>query len=677
MDLDRIKQFAVSHFEKFLFGIFAVIAGLLIYSGTQKENFMEAERTSPDQLSSLATRVKSDIDIDHSEAILKDRRREDLNIIERTKLRDQPVVESPYQPEKYWEDLDPGSVIRRTDPVLAKPIDLRVRSVVTSIAQTSRTEGGYPLDLLEPADPVEKEVQRQRPEPRPRGRGGRGGQGDRMAMEMMMSQMSGMGGQMAEMENSRGGPMPGTTGPTRRLDSENDLSGYRPKPEKTLFPQPKVWSFIAGVALLPYKDVYKEYEQALSEADGYNPGRDVPVYHDLQIQRADVTGRSVADLTEDDWQTQFDRITHYRLARRDWVGFAPEIVPGDYRDEALTLHIPPVLLDDYYDYTTHERLPKIGKTELARQEQTSTVVEDVIDLDADLQGDGDVLVGPGAAAGGGGRGGYGSGMSMSMGGYGGEASFQGGMSIGRGQLETNPVEHKLIRFFDFAGILRTAPKPGRQYVYRVRYGVVDPNFPQIKELQPATSTLDPATAARVSGLVAQAEKAGTRDGLWVRYSDWSDPTSPVSLSDLSDQFVGPITPPKSAIVIQDGQRTEIPRELPTVNFVTAQFDTTLGTRVPIAAEFQPGMTLATTAESTDVIDPVSLEIKKVEGEAARVNNLTTVVDISGADPMANDDELKSPGNVLLMNTDGSIHVRDDVDDQRLYRIYSFAEERGK
>lgn len=664
MDTDAIKAFMISHLEKFIFGAFAILAALLVYSGLQKQDFMVVERTDPDQLSQMATQVKLQIDDDHSDAILVERIRPDLDIVAMTKRRDSPVDQTPYQPEKFWLDVDPGSVVRRTDPSLAQPIDLRLSSVVATVAQTTLQPDSYPLFSLEPADPVEVEVER-RPRPRRNNRRNRGF--DELEFDSGVDDFDLMetGAEMEMMEEVT---------PTRAFSASGDLSGYRPMPKDRLHPRPQVWSFIAGVALLPYKENYQAYELAFAEADGYNVGRDVPIYHDLQIQRADVTEKSIDELTEDDWVLRFDRKTHYRLAKRDWIGFAPEHTPSDYRDAALTLHIPPILLDDYYAYTSHDRLPKKSKQEIEFDKAQAMGNDSIIDLEEDLEDDSSVLAGPGGVTGTGGQFFNDDEIDFNFAG----ASFAGGLTIGRGFLEVDPVDHKLIRFFDFAGIIpRTSPQPGRTYVYRIRYGVVDPNFPQVKELQPSTSTLDPATADRVTKLVSEAERTNKRDGLWIRYSDWSEPTSPISLASLEDQITGPVTLGRTARVRLNNEVKNIPREPPTAEMITTRFSLEYGTRVPILTKVQPGMTLSAKAETADLVDPILMQVKKLPEDKARVDNQTTVVAIVGATPSANAENVSLPGHLLLMKPDGSLRVTDDVQDQQRYRIYSFAEERGK
>ena len=63
--------------------------------------------------------------------------------------------------------------------------------------------------------------------------------------------------------------------PTATLDNAN--------------PEPAVGWFIAGSAVVPHRELYEAYKQALQDADQYDPRRDTPFYYDLQVQRADVT----------------------------------------------------------------------------------------------------------------------------------------------------------------------------------------------------------------------------------------------------------------------------------------------------------------------------------------------------------------------------------------------------
>ena len=99
--------------------------------------------------------------------------------------------------------------------------------------------------------------------------------------------------------------------------------------------------------------------------------------------------------------------------------------------------------------------------------------------------------------------------------------MEGGMMMGMGMammgrsaLEEDPVDYKLIRFYDFAGF-KNSPQFGRKYVYRVRYAVNDPSFAET--LQPKVSSMAPDVATRVQELMASALKDGKRT-----FRRWSD-----------------------------------------------------------------------------------------------------------------------------------------------------------
>lgn len=671
MDADRIKEFFLNHLEKIILVVFVGLSGYCVYAGIQKPSVLDSHQ--PDKLIDDAKQVKQSVDDDHTDAVIEERISE-FDIVAQTKKIDSPVDPTLYPVVHLWEDIDATTVVRRSDPQLLPPVDLQMYGIATIIAGKVSSPDSYPLTLLEEADEVEKVEKKKRPK-RKRRRGGM------MSEEMMMGSMGmGMMEESMMMDAMMGGGMGGSmtaAGAKRKLDKAQDESGYRPVPDKDNYPAPQVGWFISGTALLPYKNIYEAYESALRDAKGYDPiRRDTPNFYDLQVQRADVTDKSVDQLVEADWKLVWNRVNMLKLAAGRWRGFAPELVPADYRDPALTMVVPPILLDNYQWFTSHPAIPLKTKKELKaekrRQENEANQVEERYELDDDTI----VLAGPGQ------RGGMGSSMGMPM--DFGAADMQmmtGGMGgmmgamMGRGVVEVDPVEHKLIRFYDFAGFGARSPTPGRTYVYRIRYGVVDPNFPASPQLQPTTATLTPNVAQRVLGLVAKAEAEKDRGTLFVRYGEWSAPSPPTGLPSLATSYAGPVSAGRMLEVTAGNRKFVTPRDPPTAEVVATVLEPTLGTRVPLTLSVTAGSVLGGKAESADVIDPVSLEIKKLEGPV--VDTGITVVDIAGGQPMAADPELTTPGMMLLMDAGGSLQVADSIDQQRPFRTYSFADEKGK
>lgn len=671
MDTDKIKSFFVSHFEKIALGGIVAVSGFLVYRGTQLPDFTD-EKT-PEQLTQEANTVKLGIDDDHTAQIIEERKPlPGDSILVRTKQLYKPVDPTTYKLSKVWVGETSGdSVIRRQDPLLLPPIDLRTMGVVCAIAANgAREEGGYPLALLDGADDIEVEEAR-----RPRGRGRR----TRRGMDDMGDMMD---NDMMEMM----GPRRGRRGDddedlkpisNRRFDTSQSL-GYTPTAtggvaNKSNFPQPKIGWFIAGTALLPHREIYEAYELALKDASGYDPSRDTPLYYDFEVQRADVTDKTVQQLTEEDWTKVYDRSLYTKIADTVWQGFAPEIVPEDYRDENITTWIPPVLLDDYSYFALHPRIPMLSKRELEEKEQIEAEKNDtsgIIDIEnLDFQNSETELAGPGASGGiDGGMDDFMDDMDEDFG----DMYSGGGMGMfSRGQIEIDPVEHKLIRFYDF-GLYPSKAKPGRKYSYRLRYAVIDPNFPALAQVQPTTSKLSPDVAQRVMTKISEARESGKRNfRLW---SEWSEPTLPDSLPTTYDAFAGSVERGSVKSYKVGGRTVPVARESATAKILLSKFDFNLGMRVPVMVEgIKEGSVLSKTAEVAEVIDPISNMIKKVTDY--EVKSSISVVDLDGGIPLEMSEGLTSPGQMLLFDSTGKLSVSNDIDDQRSFRVYSFAKEK--
>ena len=673
MDIDKIKSFLIAHFEKFVLGGIVAVSGFLIYQGTQLPDFRD-EKT-PEQLTQQANTVKLGIDDDHTAEIITDRKPvPGDSIVTRTKQLYKPVDPTTYKLSKIWVGETTGdSVIRRQDPLLLPPIDLRTIGVVCAMAANgAREPDGYPLAQLDGADDLKpQETRRPRGGRNPRGRRGADSFEDEMEDDMMGMMGGRRGGRRGADEDMK--PVS-----NRRFDSSQGL-GFVPGAAQGAgnngnFPQPKIGWFIAGTALLPHREIYEAYELALKDASGYDPIRDTPLYYDFEVQRADVTDKPVQQLNEDDWTKVYDRSLYTRIADTVWQGFAPELVPEDYRDENITTWIPPVLLDDYSYFALHPRIPMLSKQELETQaliEAERNDTSGTINLDEiDFQNSDSELAGPDSDGRmqGGASNYYEDDMDSSYG----DTYSSGGMGMfSRGEIEVDPVEHKLIRFYDF-GLYPSKAKPGRKYSYRIRYAVIDPNFPAIAQAQPTTSKLSPDVAQRVMAKSSEARESGKRDfRLW---SEWSEPTLPDSLPDTYDAFAGSVQQDSVRFYDVAGRKVPVARESATAKVLLSKFDFNLGVRVPVMVEeIKEGGVLSKTAEVAEVIDPITNKIMKVENY--EIGSSISVVDLDGGIPLEMSEGLSSPGQMLLFDSSGKLSVSNDIDDQRGFRVYSFAKEK--
>ncbi|MEM8669548.1 MAG: hypothetical protein AAGG48_18625 [Planctomycetota bacterium] len=694
MDSDKIKSFFANHVEKMILVVVIGASVFLVYSGLQKENFLDEHQ--PEKLRADASQVRTDIDLDHNESVLKEdiESTQSFDIVAETEKLYTAVEPSLYKLDRTWEGKTLENIVRRQDPVMIAPSSIQLTPVTTAIAKRARTdsdEAKYALAQLDDADALEKE------ERRPRRRRTRrssdmmeGMMGEMDGMDGMMGMMGGMGagggarGGGGGMESDLGmglGAGEETASANRKFDPDYDLSGFRPtKTDDERLPEPALGRFIVGTALVPHQKLYENFELALKDAAEYSPQRDTPYYYGFKVQRADVTDKPVDQLAEEDWVQIGDRLRYTNVAAKYWSGFAPETVEEDYREDAFTMWLPPVLLDDYRPWAKHSMIPEMSPDELERLANEDDEVTDFGTFNEDELDDISIND-PGQGGGrGSGAGDYGGMLGMDMGmdaemDDGGMSGMMMGMMMGmsgRG-VEENPVDHKMIRFYDFGGF-RSGPKPGRKYVYRVAYSVVDPNFPFSQRIQPQFKYLAPEVATRVGGLMKEAKDNESRDDLFERWSDWSEPSEPMSLPSLEQYFVGPVDRGSVDTVTVGGKKVEFARKEPKAKLVASQYHPTNGARVPVELDVIEGTVLTKEMESADVVDPISLKIKKLPN--ANLYSGTTVVDIDGAKPLGITEDVKSPGLMLLFDQTGKLTVREETDDLELYRIYSYAEERG-
>lgn len=693
MDSDKIKDLLLYNFEKAIVLVVVAISGFLIYSGSQKPDITKTH--DPDQLVTRASDVKRQVDDDHTESVMKERRETfAMNIAEKLADYRTPIPAEVYRPQGSWDpSKSVTEKVRRRDPDLFKPVGIEATGVIASMAYRS-TDGSYALTELEPADELEKVEQKPRRSRRSRRRNsmesemmGMEGMGAEAGMDMEMEMMMGM--QTDMMDGASG---TGASGPVRKLTADNS-NGFKPAPTRSLRngeeepPVPGIGLFIAGTAAIPHKELIDSYQKALSYAPGYDPNRrDLPRYVAYEVQRADVTDKSVDELTEKDWMLRDYNKNTIRNAALYWSGFAPEIVPGDYWINGVTMWIPPVLLDSYKDFATNPLVPLKSQRELEQENllRESERTQDSGPVDPN-RFEVDIAGGQTRSFGG-----YGqmdmmeSGMESGM-----EMMMDDGMDMGYGMggasgmtgkpAEDNPVNFKLLRFYDFA-YLRGAPrdpnspKRNRQYVYRVRFGVNDPNFPKDPMLQPQGKTLDTDAYERFISLTADAKKNSERT--YIRWSDWSETTAPVSLPPFDRSYVGPVKSERSRRIEAGSRRILVENDPPTAEVIASSFDVRLGVFVPTRMTATEGTVLSKKVESAEVIDPITLEVKKVADKT--IDSSSTVIDIEGGVPLEiiEDEKMTEPGMFLMIDSQGKLMVKESVEQQQEYRVRSFAEERG-
>ena len=664
MDMDKIKNFFIFHVEKMIMVVVVAASGFLVYQGLNQPNILET--IQPDRLTADAKQVRSALDENHNEAIIPERI-PNFSIVQRTDKTLEKVNPNLYSLRHPWDVVNSSGLTRRQDPQLFRPKAVQVQGVITTLAMRSGT-GEYVLKDLEPADPVEKVKKAPKKSRR------------QLRMESMMGEDDGSYEEDFEgMFDSAAADSSVTEPvvPVRSFDAAND-DGFRPtqtkhfKNDATQYPIPTLGWFIAGTAVVPHKMMFESFEHSLKDAEGYDfMNRDQPFYRGYELQRADVTDKPVDQLVEEDWIKRDGRQEVTYDAIVFWSGFAPELVPDDYRDVTLTMWIPPVLLDDYASFALHPLVPMLPKSEIDARENVDTWTgEEEIEITDFFRKEDQAVQSLKAQQ---------NQTPMFA-----ESNQFAGMPI------PDPAEYKMVRFYDFATDPKrdpNSPKPGRKYVYRVRVSIDDPNFPSDFRYQPELKTLHPDAHKRVKELLAKARTEKDRD--YQRWTEWSEASQPVSLPDLGQHYMGQVEA-KAARPVQVGNRTIAYEAIPpTAKMVISQFSPEVNTRLPMTVEVTEGSVLSGEADFAEVIDPIALEVRKFqyvdeEGEPipdkkVRIVSNASVIDIDGGAKLDIDssDGMTTPGYMLIFDPSGGLQVKPEVEDQRKYRIYSFAEERGE
>lgn len=695
------QDFLFRHFEKFIFGVLVCLALFLIYRGFQMPNFLDEQQ--PDRMEQGANQVKTAIDEDHWESINNaESRLPTIDVVARTNESIRPVGSQLYRLNHPWEGKSIDASLKRTDPQIVPPIELMVTGVIGSIAVKSPLSkdpmkpSDYPLKALENAEPIVVKA----PEPKkpPRGRGRRMGEGMDGMMEGMgadgMMEGSGMEG-MAGMEGmgmegmmgmgSAGGMAGVGMKPARQIDPKKFDQGFRPAQAGSF--EPAIGHFISGVALMPHKELFKAYQESFQQADGYNSLRDQPVYIGFSLQRADVTNKPLDELVDGDWVTRFTSKNIQQLLLNYWAGMAKEIVAGKYRDPELTSAIPPILLMNYADFASHPKIP-LGDEDLTRQNPAMLNTEPVGPIvptvgDDPFSGANIGIAQPGVGMMGSGMMGSGmmggeyamegsaSGMEGGgdgMGGYG-----MGGYGMNVPNIASQP-DHKLIRFYDFRDFTdadKTAPVPGRKYVYRIRVAIEDPNFPRNPSMQPRNSTLSAEVFRRVEQETAKAS-TGRKVRNSIRWSEFSAPSPVVSLPPMSGMYAGPVVPAQVRKMKLDGKDIEVTQKPPSGKLVVTQWNPIFKVPVPIVMDVVRGTILAKKGDA-EVPDPYALIVKKLPD--ADINTQSVVLDLDGGQQLAitQDETQTEPGVMLLFSPDGGLQVSDEISSQRDFQFFSSPE----
>jgi hypothetical protein len=485
---------------------------------------------------------------------------------------------------------------------------------------------------------------------------------------------------------------------------------------------------VVVMAVVPYEKQLEEFQNALLNSLDHDSQRDSPRYLQYYVQRADVTDNPDAELTEADWAKEPISVNAAKQETFNWAGEINEVVDQAYIDTALTHPAPPFMQRDLWDLLTHPEvpLPALAATDATpvdrgprvRPKAGATGTDDAPTIDglAPQRGgsgvDGMDFGMPGAAVmpgsrppggmpggrppGGGvsrppgasmppGAGGPGGSRPPGAGGPGGMPPGAGGprgmsgppgygppgygpagmggdvmSGYGAGLGAAPPPKYKLIRFTD------TTVEPDRKYRYRLKVLLNDPNHPHPSYVAPSLASLDQKVRDRIRGLDSS--------NFWVA-SEWSEPSPLAELPARDQYFAGSVTQPAAHSLVAGKPPVPVTTH-PTGKSLVVVWDGTKVVDVAAEVEVHRG-SIFNFVKDVQVIHPVDHSVVEVAEYLFSTNAF--VADIAGGEEIPVLDKrnekpnLIAPGEMLIIDGRGRLHVTDETDDIEGYRRYLVAE----
>jgi|GEM_PF-2350003 len=694
-----LNAFLLHHAEKVGLGTAIAIALMFVLLRPSTEN--EGTKFTPSQLDQEITRAHNHISsLDEQvwqEEILPQRQPPN-DYPERVRKQQEATVARFYATPIPFDPPKMVPLTKRQDPELYAVTDIQLTPATVCLAYN-------PTDtLLDPTkrdeDATLEEVKKKptrRPRRRPRNLDG----GDEAGLDDVDA-----GGIEAGMEEGLdGGDITAGPGSTEQWKYGSDkVRGYRNRPYS---PQPGEDVFIAPgdsdvigvhrpmiavVALAPYKKQFDQYKEVFGSAVSYDRKRDRPAFLSFIAQRVDVTDDPNREIQENEWKPVQSSNQYIANEIPRWNGTpADSYVPSEHLDDQIVMPCPPIMMRDLKQFMWHPKLPLRGQISKTTDQIASNTSDDETQEEELIPGmaaarkkkndttnaNGDF--GPGIDPG------MDPGMSDDdaagmddMEGMMGDMMGDGGESF---LEEEVPVDHKLVRFYDFD------VKPGRSYRYRIRLILEDPNNPNITEgrdltvhTAPELHTLNDDVRLRLRELNDE------RNRKFFRYSPWSDPTAAVYFPEPEQVLVNTVQAPKINIY----QNQEFTLDEPRGVVKTIVWDETRAVDVPIDRVVLRGSVLNFPNQYPKLPDnwtsywketsidltgkyqyahPFTHQIKNIENFSSDTDWF--IADIQGGENIGTKDEpIYAPGEFAIIDASGNLIIRNELDDADEFYRYT-------
>ncbi len=435
--------------------------------------------------------------------------------------------------------------------------------------------------------------------------------------------------------------------------------------------------WVVLTALVRYQEQIQTFSEYFQTAQIRNPQTDFPRYLGYVVQRAEV---KTSDPNQPlDWSEEFNSGTAKKKAMTRWGqsrGMAQQVVAPQFvdKEQKLTFPLPPLVDRTWDESVVYE--PEIPFFSRQSQMFNPGVVPESSDTPENPF---DTPV-PGRLGYGGQTGGYdrpsmeydGAGMEYdgAAGGYseGAMRGYAGPGQVGRGE------KYKLFRFFDLN------VESGKKYRYRVRLALSNPN------LRIEDRYLSPVALAKKNQIEQEAEKmreAGKPGEArfhimrnWeVVESDWTEPTEVIVVPRDSRLLAISVQPPPRTAAEPSGkvlvvswvkdQGIEAFTERTVWRGKVANFT---GVRFPETPQPRRSRQSSRTPRGEEAYyQPEPLGAAADQSVLVDYLTDTMVLDMQGGDRiMSGKDRLMRPGAILLLDPDGTMVVRHELDDLAEY-----------
>ena len=663
---ESLSSFFLHHIEKVILGLAILGMAFFLYNGWSTENFT---KSSPKKLSDDAARAKAHITKASAWDEIEQFRAADLDAHKRI----EDASERKLNPDDYNVGALTGSptatMSKRLDPILVAPENLVAQSVLAPILITNQpsqidnlpqVQRGGSGSSARGATQNEFEDDDERPRPR----------GKKAAVEVVE-------------EFPFGDHFPDVMlRETVGLRTHGSTNGNRAGGG------PLVREFIAVKGVVNFKKQYEQYEAAFRNAVGYYPLRDRPQILYMEVQRRQVG--------QDDWMDISER---FAAAENVYGVESPEVIDPDYFHPVTVRPSPPLAATDIRSIATHPDVPlrKMVPDSFAKRNKaepgsgTKGFDEDEL---GGLQDD--------------------EMAEKEVGMLGNDNTLYQNVDL----IRAPKADTKLLRFFDLTAVR------GSAYRYRVRLWLNDPNDPAgfnkagvgVKNMIPM-GRMDPEDMMDDgSGLKNKEELedlsvyafrmiSGSMQSQEVRQrirakreqlvvpefnfsnrlsaedrelrlaqltqllssgwpTEWSEPTAPVTCAGAeANFFAGSIEQP-ATVKVDD---IEFPRGEGKGDLVISQWSRTLDILVSGFRNVSRGDMLNFDVNATHVVHPGDGSVRLLVNQEIRSNAL--VVDLMGGELVPGDFKLpvNMPGEILVMQSDGSLSLQNNYDDLRGYR----------